>query len=1178
MATSTVCPKCGQGLPVNAPEGLCSKCLFASLMGGRSAEAGPEGDANHPSPARFGDYELLGEIARGGMGMVFKARHRTLNRIVALKVMAAAELASPDFIKRFRTEAEAAASLDHPHIVPIYEVGEQEGRPYFSMRLVEGGSLDKRQLPLSPTAAAKLVAAIARAVHYAHQRGILHRDIKPGNILLDADGEPQLTDFGLAKLLEKGSTITRTIAVMGTPAFMSPEQAAGRTKNLTTAADVYGLGAVLYEVLTGQPPFAGGTTMETVRKVLDEEPTRPSAMNFAVDRDLDTVCLKCLEKNPQRRYGSAEALADDLERWLRHEPIVARPVGTWERGRKWVKRNPATAGLIATAALALVAITVVSMAMSWRIEAGRRQLEKQSEEQREQLVRLHVASGTRLVKEHDWFAALLYFVEALRLDDEGRMARVREGRHPSAPANEPSVPQRGRVDAHRFRIAATLRQAPQLVHLWFHDGPVHHAEFSPSGQWIVTASADGTACVRDAETGQLAAAPLRHGAAVEKAIFSPDGTRVATLSQDNSARVWEVATGIPVTDPMVVSGENRFIRFSADGARLVLPGGTAAQIWDAATGQSIGLPLPRKRTPSSAIFSPDGRSVAVAGLDQVQLFDAETGRTNSPPFTMRLGAHNVCFSRDGQRLAIAGGLWQAQVWDVTSATPITPILQHHDEVDECRFSPDERWIVTASYDNTARVWDANTGEPVSPPLRHQGRVRTARFSPDGRWVATASFDGTARVWDAGTGQLVMPVIRHAKAVLAAEFSPSGRHLLTASWDGTVRMWRLVTNQSARLVLRHQDAVNRAYFSADGRRIVTAGLDHSARVWDAATGQPVGQVLPHQNMVVDARFSPDGQKVATACRDGSARLWDYSSGTRLFPMRHKSVVFHVGFSADGQRLVTASQDNTARVWDARTGNAVTPPLEHRRAVEWAEFSPDGRWVLTASADGTAQIWDATTGRAVNAPLRHNGGVARAHFSPDGTRIVTSCTAGWLAERGAQIWDATTGEAAMLPLMHEGGVVRLAFSPDGRLVATGGDDNTARIWNARTGAAVTPSLRHEGLLFAVAFSPDSGRLLTASSDFTARVWDAATGEALTPPLRHEGRVVHGVFSPDGREVVTSSSDATARVWEVSREERPVQELVALAELLSTHRLDATTELAPVARTRLSNDWNIVHARRP
>jgi WD40 repeat protein/tRNA A-37 threonylcarbamoyl transferase component Bud32 len=1163
-------------LAEKSPEGLCSKCLFAALL-----EPGSEPPVRGDLKS-FGAYEIIEVIARGGMGVVYKARHRELNRIVALKVMAAAELASPDFVERFRTEAEAAASLDHPNIVPIYEVGEDVGRPYFSMKLVEGGTLAGR-IAGRPSAmanreAAKLLATLARAVHYAHQRGILHRDIKPGNILLDTKGEPHLTDFGLAKLIEKDSVITRTVAVLGTPAFMSPEQAAGRMREITTAADVYGLGAVFYELLTGHPPFAGGTTMETVRKVMDEEPVRPSAMTPAVDRDLDTVCLKCLEKDPQRRYGSAEALADDLERWLRHEPIVARPVGAWERAGKWVRRNPATAGLIATAALALVAITVVSMAMGWRIKAGRRQLEKLSEEQREQLVRLHVASGTRLVKEQDWFAALLYFVEALRLDKEANEGAKRS----EAPGrSNASAPEDGRtpaIDAHRFRIAATLRQAPQLVHLWFHDGPVHHAEFSPSGAWVVTASADGTACVRDAETGRLLAAPLRHGAAVEKATFSPDGARVATLSRDNTARVWDAATGAPVTGAMVVSGENRFIRFSADGARLVLPGGTAAQTWDAATGQPIGPPLQRKRTPFSATFSPDGRTVAIASLDQAQLFDTETGRTNSPPFTMRLGARHMCFSRDGRRLAIAGGLWQAQVWDVASVAPITPILQHQDEVDECRFSPDEQWVVTASYDNTARVWDANTGEPVSPPLRHQGRVRTARFSPDGRWVATASFDGTARVWDAATGQLAVPVIRHAKAVLAAEFSPDGRHLLTASWDGTVRVWRLVTNHSARLVLRHKDAVNRAYFSADGRRIVTAGLDHSARVWDAVTGQPVGQAMPHQNMVVDARFSPDGRKVATACRDGSARLWDYSSGTRLFPMRHKSVVLHVGFSPDGQRLVTASQDHTARVWDARTGNAVTPPLQHRGAVEWAEFSPDGRQVLTASADRTAQLWDATTGRAVNAPLRHNGSVARAHFSPDGGRIVTSCSAGWLAERGAHIWDSQTGRPATPPLMHEGGVARLAFSPDGHLVATGGDDNTARIWNARTGAPVTPSLRHEGLVFAVAFSPDSRRLLTASADFTARVWDAATGEALTPPLRHEGRVVHGVFSPDGRHVATCSSDATARVWLVAREERPVQELVALAELFSMHRLDATTDLAPVDRTSLSNAWNIVHGSRP
>src|SRR5215471_13372741 len=372
LLNTAVCPKCGRVLQRDAPHGLCTKCLVGAMF-----DAGPLASALHMAvgkpvlPRAFGPYELVEEVARGGMGIVYKARQTQINRVVAVKVMAAGQFAAPDFVKRFRTEAQATASLDHPNIVPIYEVGECEGQPFFSMKFIESGSLAGRisspELQISNRQAAALLAKLARAVHYAHQRGILHRDIKPGNVLLDAQEEPHLTDFGLAKLVEKDSTLTRTMAVLGTPSYMSPEQARGEAKQLTTAVDVYGLGAVFYELLTGQPPFAGGTTMNTVRQVLEKEPRRPSALKPGIDRDLETICLKCIEKEPARRYGSGEALAEDLESWLRHEPIQARPIGTLGRLGKWTRRNPRTAFLALICTLAILAFLVGQTIMGLRL-------------------------------------------------------------------------------------------------------------------------------------------------------------------------------------------------------------------------------------------------------------------------------------------------------------------------------------------------------------------------------------------------------------------------------------------------------------------------------------------------------------------------------------------------------------------------------------------------------------------------------------------------------------------------------------------------------------------------------------------------------------------------------------------------------------------------------------------
>jgi serine/threonine protein kinase/Flp pilus assembly protein TadD len=349
----------------DAPEGVCSVCL---LRTGLALLDNEDDEALELTPARmlkdFGDYALLEEIGRGGQGVVFRARQKSLNRTVALKVIGLGEWATKAHLKRFRLEAEAAASLDHPGIVPIHEVGERDGSCYFSMKLVDGGQLDQvvRHESMSIRRAVELIAKVSRTVHYAHEHGILHRDIKPGNILLDKTGEPHLTDFGLARLVETESTVTRTLEVLGTPSYMAPEQAVGNNAQLTSATDVYGLGAVLYQLLTGHPPFAGGTTYETVRLVLDTEPRQPRLLNPKIDRDLATICLKCLEKDPRRRYASALALAEDLERWLKHEPIRARRTGLLIRGGKWLRRNPTTAVLVAS----LAALAAMVGAMIWK--------------------------------------------------------------------------------------------------------------------------------------------------------------------------------------------------------------------------------------------------------------------------------------------------------------------------------------------------------------------------------------------------------------------------------------------------------------------------------------------------------------------------------------------------------------------------------------------------------------------------------------------------------------------------------------------------------------------------------------------------------------------------------------------------------------------------------------------
>src|SRR5213596_2755293 len=404
IRVTRICRKCGAKIFSDAPEALCARCVLKSalsdLAGASVAGGGDPGRVDDPARdetdavaaghdkktaraadllGELGDYELLEEIGRGGQGVVFRARQKTLNRTVALKVISLGQWASKAHVRRFRREAEAAASLEHPGIVPIHEVGERDGSCYFSMQFIEGGQHDEvarsvtadsscgERAPMPIRRAVELIAKVARTVHYAHEHGILHRDIKPGNILLDAKGEPHLTDFGLARLVESESTVTRTMEVLGTPSYMAPEQAVGNNAAISSVTDVYGIGAVLYQLLTGHPPFAGGTTYETIKLLENTEPRQPRLLNPKIDRDLSTICLKCLEKDPKRRYPSALALAEDLERWVKHEPIQARRTGIFARAKKWMQRNPSSALLAAS----LVALAAAAGWIVWKSELVR---------------------------------------------------------------------------------------------------------------------------------------------------------------------------------------------------------------------------------------------------------------------------------------------------------------------------------------------------------------------------------------------------------------------------------------------------------------------------------------------------------------------------------------------------------------------------------------------------------------------------------------------------------------------------------------------------------------------------------------------------------------------------------------------------------------------------------------
>jgi WD40 repeat protein/serine/threonine protein kinase len=965
-------------------------------------------------------YELLEEIGRGGMGVVYKARQVQLNRIVALKMILSGSHACADELARFRLEAQAIGRLQHPNIVQVHEVDDHQGTAYLSLEYVDGGTLSQKlgNKPQPPRSAAQLVMFLARAVHAAHQAGIVHRDLKPGNILLSTAaqeassevegqagslsyGTPKITDFGLAKQIGEGSHLSVTGAVLGTPSYMSPEQAEGRTHSIGPATDIYALGAILYEMLTGRPPFQAATPMEVICQVVSDEPVRPTHLAPRVPRDLETICLKCLRKEPAKRYGSAEQLAEDLHRFLEGEPIQARPTSRAERAYKWIRRHPAGAALIGVTTLAAFILVLGGIITNARLQRALDRAESQTEENRRNLVRVHVINGTHRMDEGDGFAALVWFTEALRLD-EGRSEREK---------------------AHRLRIASVLRQCPKLVDLWGHRGPVRTVQVSPDGKAVLSSGDDGARLWTFQNPG-ASALHLDSGPLV-RAIFSKDGSRIVTAGQAGEVAMWDRFTGKILGRRIRHSGLSA-IALCSDASLLATAGGDdKVRIWAMPSGKPIAAPS-NVETVADVAFSPDGRWLASAGSGgTARLWPAGYWQTEPRILAHGGSLTRVAFSGDGQRIVTASADGTARVWAVNTAMPLGPPLRHDQAIHDAAFSPDGRRVVTASDDGTAQIWRLPEGVIQGARLKHRSTVLSAAFSPDGCWVVTASDDNSARVWDAHTGQPVSPPLRHNGTVNQAAWSPDGVRVVAGADDGMIRVWAapsgsrrgtsecqswstgqgsvskepsagsgkktspvrdvsdglLATSRDGSKVLRrgpgmtvlicdartgqrvgaalrgHRAAILHGAFSPDGRHVVTASADRTARIWDAESGEPVGSPLSHASRVTFADFSPSGARVLTTGEDNAARHWDAISGELLLPpLWHAGTVLHGAFSSDGNRLATACKDRTVRVWDSHTGEALTPPLSHRWTVRTMSFSPDGLRLTTTSPRGAETTWD------------------------------------------------------------------------------------------------------------------------------------------------------------------------------------------------------------------------------
>jgi WD40 repeat protein len=1048
----------------------------------------------------FGDYELLEEIARGGMGVVYKARQVSLNRIVALKMILAGQFASAVEVQRFHTEAEAAANLDHPNIVPIYEVGDHEGRHYFSMKLIAQGSKFSRDPKGSADQrqAARLIATVARAVHYAHQHGIIHRDLKPANILVDEKGQPHITDFGLAKRLaspnpEAGVNLSQSGAIVGTPAYMAPEQAAGK-KGLTTAADVYSLGAILYELLIGKPPFVGPTTLDILLQVMEQEPTPPRHVQPGIERDLETVVLKCLEKDPARRYLSAEALANDLERWLQGEPIEARAAGRLERAWKWARRKPAQAALVTTVLAATAALLVVGVVFNAHLQVARTEIDKQKAEvtkvQGEAAVNLADANQ-RLTQAKFVQRQTNYF------SDLDRAHRELKANYPLRASD--ILDKYVDSDLRGWEWHYLRRQCQR--ELYTIPGGINCFAWSPEGKVVaVGAGVSGPVVLRDDVTGKS----------------------VRTLS--NPDLEWG-ASGIV---------------FDKEGKRLACWGFKGVSLWDVPRSKMLHKwNGPSMRSPLA--LRPDGRQLASAFEDDsagvdfrtdrevISLWDSDSGQlTKSLKFTFPAGYRS-------QPEGLQGG---------SAATALA-------------YSPDGKVLAVGTVHGHVIFWNSDTFEQLGAVA--VGRlIRALAFDPGGTMLCAGHVDShisllrvDARSQWGKLGGVHLGQDAGEVYLLAAD--PRGGRFLSASNDRVIRLWQVRGNELDLLSAwsGHETYVTGLAFSPDGTRFASMDTNFEwdttstpsvvvrsapIKIWDAtALDVPSNGWPPNLTKVLyDCVPSPDVKYLATRRRtelpaapvqpasESIVELCDASSGKVLWEVTrgHKwqgSPWWQgvLAFSPDSQRLAMAdgpsdrSEDYTVSVWDMASRKKV---LQLNKAGEEVLFSPDGRWITTMTLrDGAIHFWDAATGKRAfshqpskkydHPPQYNQYGVVLA-FTPDSRFLAVG--SGMLLEVRAD----GLKEAHTFDFPKRGNC--LAISPNGRYLATSAEPGEVDVWDLEERKLLQKVAQSRKMWTQVgsfhnqwlAFSPDSKTLAYATEFGSIHLWNVGAGQDVL--VLEEGRL--------------------------------------------------------------------------
>ncbi len=1010
-----------------------------------------------------GRYTRESEHARGGMGRVLLVHDEHLGRDIALKellpIPGQSDLTpqtparlSAGLIARFLQEARITGQLEHPAIVPVYELGTRnDGSLYYTMKLVRGGSMAESirkaatledRLKLLPH-----FVDLCQAIAYAHSRGVIHRDLKPGNVMVGEFGETVVIDWGLAKAKGKKDIheeeLSRTFEMiskghaadavntaygyaLGTPAYMPPEQAKGQLDQIDERSDVYSLGAILYELLTGRLPFKGDSLADTLKKVITEEPRPIREFTPDAPPELAAIAMRALRKDPKDRYESAKDLAQEVQRFQSGALVRAYKYTLTDRAARFIRRHRTLVGTVAAAALLLVAFGAYSF---WRINAERDQALVARDN--ESLAR---QEAERTIEQLEYSN----YVSAIRLaqaDIDAHNPTMARSRLMDCP-----VRYRNWEWGYLFD-----RLDSSLVSLYGHSGIVTAASFSPDRTRIVTASYDRSAKVWDAKTGQQLTTLFGHSDRIASVSFDRDGRRVVTASWDKSAKIWDLDTGQALTTLSGHSGAVVDASFRPDGGCVVTCSwDKSAKVWDAVTGQHLFTLTGHSRSVTSASFRIDGAQIVTA-------------------------------SDDGT----------VKVWDAATGQELVTLSGNSRPVNSAMFSPNGTRIVAALLDGAAKVWDTETGRELTTLYGHTGRVLSASFSPDSTRIVTGSDDRTAMVWDVATGRNLFALSGHSRGVVNASFSPEGTQILTASDDASAKVWDAQINFQFDTNSDRSERLVEASFSPDGKRILTASQDNWVKVWDAQTDEVLVTLVGKTGTLVDASFSPDGTRIVTPTVDNAAKIWNALTGQNLMTLSgHSGRISDASFSSDGTRIVTASVDKSAKVWNAETGQEIMTMYGHDGAVTSASFSPDGNRIVTTSWDKSTKIWDVQTGDVLFALPNLAFPYMDASFSPNGRFIVTVSR-----EHDARVWDAVTGDKVHTLSGHADWVFDASFSPDGRRIVTTSQDKSAKIWDSATGRELLTISNYSNSMYGASFSPDGMQIVTATGEARPNIWNSA-----------------------------------------------------------------------------------------